>query len=289
MKLLYGDAAARKVSERIAEAVATTTALKAVPPDRRVDGMLASVLLDYSLWVFDVDSSESAGAKCLVPTSGAGRWLLIGGSGGGGAGLAPVRGVVAANVADLTAFTVASNDGLTYAEGDRVALVKQTTAAQCGIYVVGPVASTTAPLTRSDDFPSGAAIVNGTKFEVSEGTLYAGSTWKAMCTGACVVGTDDPLFYPRIVKAKITLAGGSSLYALGATEGLWLFSATKSVAQATLNTPAGTLGTWGLGCPSTNRTAGKVGTAALRVQSFDAAGTAAGADTSTVDVLVVNW
>ncbi|MFI0434026.1 MAG: hypothetical protein ACH36H_12910, partial [Candidatus Nanopelagicales bacterium] len=50
-----------------------------------------------------------------------------------------VRGVVYSNVASLAAFTVASNDGLTYTEGQRVLLANQTTAAQNGIYVVGAV------------------------------------------------------------------------------------------------------------------------------------------------------
>ena len=37
MKLNYGDSAAQKVSERIGEPVATLTAMKAIPADRRVD------------------------------------------------------------------------------------------------------------------------------------------------------------------------------------------------------------------------------------------------------------
>lgn len=203
-----------------------------------------------------------------------------------------VRGVCSANMS-LTAFVGVAGgtpqDGVTYVQGDRVLLANQTTAADCGIYVVGAVAAGTAPLTRASDFAAGASITPGTRISVQEGTIFGGSDWKALCTGAKVVGTDDPLFYPKTCKATVTLAGGSSLYALGATEGLFLFSTTKSNVQATMNTPGGTLGTYGLGCPSANRVAGKSGTAAVRVQSFVDAGTAATADTSTVDVLVTNW
>lgn len=125
------------------------------------------------------------------------------------AGTRAVRGVVTANVADLTAFTVAGNDGLTYVAGQRVLLVGQSTGAQSGIYVVGTVATGTAPLTRALDFAAGAAIVNGMPVEVSEGTKWSGSTWKAFCTGACVVATDDPLFYPRVDKGHGALATGT--------------------------------------------------------------------------------
>src|SRR5262245_50683244 len=62
-----------------------------------------------------------------------------------------VRGVVDADVADLEAFTVAGNDGLTYAEGQRVFLAAQSTGAQIGIYVVGAVDAGVAPLTRALD------------------------------------------------------------------------------------------------------------------------------------------
>lgn len=197
------------------------------------------------------------------------------------------RGVVAANIEDLGAFTVAGNDGLTYAAGERVLLVNQTTAAQNGLYVVGTVDTGVAPLTRADDMADGAAILNGRVVEISEGTLYAGSSWKAMCTDAKVVGTDDPLFYPRNCKATVTLAAGTKT--LGATEGLWLFSTTKSSVQVSLNTPDTVTSTVQYQCAVAGRTAGKVGTAALTVQANVAAGTINAADVSSLDVLVDNW
>lgn len=276
-KLTYGDTAAREVSGRIAEA-GTLAEIKAVPATNRADKMLA--LVGGWLYRFLASSADASG---VAPDAGTGKWMAV---------YAPtraVRGVVFANVADLAAFTVASNDGLTYVEGQRVLLANQTTAAQNGIYVVGAVTTGAAPLTRANDFLAGDAIVNGTVVEVSEGTIFAGSTWKAMCTGAKVVATDDPVFYPKTCKARVTLAGGTSIYALGSTEGLFLFSTTKSQVNFDYVTYAGTIGTAGLAAPVSARTAGKSGTAALTVGAFNEDKGAAGGDTSTVDVVVTNW
>lgn len=202
-----------------------------------------------------------------------------------------VRGVVTANIADLAAFTVASNDGLTYVAGERVLLVGQTTAAQCGIYVVGTVATGTAPLTRAADMPAAMAVTNGMVVEVSEGTIWRGSSWKAMCTGAAVVGTNDPLFYPRHWMKTVTLSSGTYLAgAGGGGEPVFLFSTTTSSVQATRNTAGGTLtNTTHHFCPVASRIAGKAGTAAVSVTASVAAGTVNTADTSTVDLMVTNW
>lgn len=198
-----------------------------------------------------------------------------------------VRGVVASNVADLAAFTVAGNDGLTFVEGDRVLLALQTTAAQCGIYVVGPVAGGTAKLSRAPDMAALTDIENGREVDVSEGTLYAGTTWRAMCTGAKVVGTDDPLFYPKVVRIPaVALVAGTKT--LNATQGVWLFSASKSTVHVTVNTPNTVTSTVQYQAAAAGRTAGKVGTAAVVVQANVAAGTINTADVSTLDVTIVN-
>lgn len=200
-----------------------------------------------------------------------------------------VRGVVYSNVADLTAFTVAATD-LTFVAGDMLLLANQTTAAQCGLYVVGTVGGGTALLVRIDSLPAGAPYVNGTEIAISEGTLFAGSKWVAMCTGSKVVGTDDPLFYPRICKATVTLSSGT--YSLGATEGLFLWSLTTSMVSATRQTAGGTLtSTTHYYAPSASsgRVAGKSGTGVVTVKASVAAGTVNAADTSTIDVVVFNF
>lgn len=204
---------------------------------------------------------------------------------------ANVRGVCFANMSISAFVGVAggtAQDGVTYVAGDRVLLANQTTAAQCGIYSVGTVAAGTAPLTRVDDMFTGAAYLNGFVVQISEGTLFAGSEWKAMCTGAKVVGTDDPLFYPKQCRGILTLSSGT--YSLGATEGLFLFSATRSTISAGYNTAGGTVtSTIGWRCASAGRTAGKSGTGAATIIATVAAGTINTADNSTMDWVCNNW
>ena len=205
--------------------------------------------------------------------------------------VAPVRGVVTSDVADLAAFTVASNDGLTYAAGERVLLAAQTTAAQCGIYVVGTVASGTAPLTRAADQFTGSSYVPGSVVEVSEGTIWRGSTWKVMATGVKIVGTNDPLYYPRKWSKTVTLSSGTyTAGAGGGSEPVFMYSTTTSAVQFTRNTAGGTLTlTTHYFCPVASRIAGKAGTAAVNVTASVAAGTINAADNSTGDLIVINW
>jgi hypothetical protein len=191
----------------------------------------------------------------------------------------------------LSAFTVATNtDGITYVAGDIVLLTAQTTAAENGPYVVGTVA-TTAPLTRPDWWPVGGAIQQGIVIDVGgEGTLFGGSQWKAMCAKSKVIGTHDPVLYPRVCKATVHLSSGT--YALGSTEGLFLYSTTTSIIQATRQTAGGTLtNTTHYYCPSaaSARVAGVSGVAVATVNASVAAGTINTADTSFMDVLVTNW
>jgi len=209
----------------------------------------------------------------------------------GGAMVRQARGAVFANVASLASFTVASNDGITYVAGDIVLLAAQTTAAQNGPYVVGTVSSGTAPLTRPDWFAAGSTIQPGLIIAMSgDGTIFGGSQWKALCAKAKVVDTDDPTFYPQFCKARVTLSSGT--YALGATEGLFLYSLTKSNVQATRETAGGTLtNTTHYYCPSASsaRVAGVSGVAVVTVNASVAAGTLNNADNSVINVLVTNW
>lgn len=78
MKILYGDLAARLVSERYAAPVATLTELKGIPADRRVHGMQVLVLADGVRWRFH-STSVLTGDDLLVvaPTAGSGVWLRL--------------------------------------------------------------------------------------------------------------------------------------------------------------------------------------------------------------------
>lgn len=134
-----------------------------------------------------------------------------------------VRGVVVANVADLEAFTVASNDGLTYAAGQVVLLVNQTDATEDGPYVVGTVAAGVAPLTRPSWWADGSVQAPGAEFRANEGTSWKGTVWYATLAGAVTVGTSEPDFYPRRHSATTSamVAGVATLntlwYRSGAT------------------------------------------------------------------------
>lgn len=203
------------------------------------------------------------------------------------------RGVCITNMS-ITAFVGVAGgtaqNGVTYVAGDYVLLAAQTTAAECGLYQVGTVAGGVAPLTRIPALQTGTTYVNGATVEVSnECTLLGGSSWKAMCTGTVVVGTGDPLFYPRVCKGVLTLAAGT--YTLGAAEGLFLFSVAKSAADFSMNTPGGTVTSTvgGYGSNAAGRVAGKSGAASAIVIARVAAGTIDVANTSTVDWNFTNW
>jgi hypothetical protein len=184
-----------------------------------------------------------------------------------------VRGVVTSNIADLNAFTVATHDGLTFIEGDRVLLAKQTTASQDGPYVVGVVGGGTAPLTRAADWPAAAVLPAGSMVRVTEGTAFRNSTWFASLAGAITVGTSSPAFYPERVKGttEAMTAGAVSV------ANTWILSATTSVVQLTPKTPGGTAGVLSYGTLTAGAGSG----------AFDIASSEAG-DTATVSYTIEN-
>lgn len=199
------------------------------------------------------------------------------------AGMGPrqARGAVTANVASLAAFTV-SQDGVTYVAGDIVLLVGQTTKSQNGLYVVGTVAGT-APLTRSVDFATGTAIPGGAIIEVSEGTLFAQTTWKLTTAGGIVaVDTTAHDWYPRFVSSSRVLVAGTVTIS-----DIPLLSATKSMVSYNRTTPNTTAST--IIYSASTMTPGVVGTASIVFQAQVAAGTINAADISTLNVSVTNW
>lgn len=185
------------------------------------------------------------------------------------------RGVVTSNVADLSAFTVAGNDGLTYSAGQIVLLAKQTTGTQDGPYVVGTVGGGTAALTRPSWWAAASIQPAEVEFVINEGTSWKHSRWFASATGAITVGTTAPAFCPRQQK------GTSS--ALSGTPGTITISnvfllATTSNIQLTPNTPGGTPGI--LSAPVGSRSAA-LGTGQFVINS-------SANDTATVDWLITN-
>jgi hypothetical protein len=206
---------------------------------------------------------------------------------GGGAGASAAvqvtaRNVVPSNVASLSAFTVAGNDGITNVANDIVLLAAQTTGPQNGIYQVGTVTAGAAPLTRVAPLGAGGSFSASTiVLEISAGTVFANSEWKNTATG--VVGTNDPAFYPAVVTQQVTLAAGIS-----AVTNVPILSATKTQFVESRITAGGTVATTVAYNP-TAITAGPLGTATATIQAQVAAGTIQNADTSTLNVSIINF
>lgn len=188
---------------------------------------------------------------------------------------------------------IGAQDGVTLAVGDVVLLAedKAAEAKDAGPYVVTALGGASAKfvLTRCDWWATGATLQQGSIIEIGgEGTLFGGSSWKCFAAAAKVVDTDAPVLWPSVVKATVTLVAGA--YTLGAAEGLFLRSTTKSQVTITRNTAnTSTATTGGYSAPVASRTAGVGGTGAVLVRAEVAAGTLNNADISTLDVVITNW
>ncbi len=212
-------------------------------------------------------------------------------SGANFSGVRYVRGVVtsAQTLATFTSVTAGTIvDGVTYVAGDRVLLVGQATKSQNGIYVVGTVSAGSAPLTRPTDFATGSVLAAGCMVEVSEGTLFAGSTWKITTAGAITVGTTSFDMYPRQVVQSVVLVAGTKTLAT-----VPLLSATKTavlINRTVANTCTLTVGGYHPTVGGANGiTPGIVGTASLVIEACVGAGTISASDVSTVAVTIVNF
>jgi len=187
----------------------------------------------------------------------------------------------------LTASAVgalATIDGVAPAVGNRVLLVAGAAGADNGIYTVTALGGAGAKfvLTRAADFAQGY-VLPGQICEVTEGALYALSTWKLVTLGPIVVGTTALSFYPRSVTQLVTLIAGAATVAnvpiLSATNSQFVF------ARITPNTTASTVN-YGLAAAPTP---GLVGTATLALNAQLAAGTLNNADISAGNFTVQNW
>ncbi len=200
---------------------------------------------------------------------------------------AVARNVVNGDVADLTAYTVASNaavnDATLNVAGDYVLLVAQSTASQNGLYVVGTVAIGVAPLTRVSPMPAGYVFVSG-EFEINvrSGTIFANTKWFNSAGGT--MGTNTPAFMPESVTVSQVLTSGTAT----AISSIPLLSATKSNILYTRTATGGTL-TLTVGYQTVPApTPGAIGAASIVPMAVVAAGTVQNLDTSTLLVTVIN-
>lgn len=188
------------------------------------------------------------------------------------------------NVSDLTAFTVASNDGITYVAGDQVLLYAQTAAKDNGPYVVGAVSGGTAALTRPDWWPTGATMPAGTVIRLEgEGTLFGATQWKVCAASAAiVVGTDSAAIFPGYVGQQTTLNSGTK-----ALNNVPILSATKTTAIVDLVTSTSNTST--VFYTASAFTASTTGAGTVNLWALLAGGFHATGDGSTLNVGIVNW
>lgn len=206
--------------------------------------------------------------------------------------LRQARNCVVSNVASLAAFTItaaALNDNVSGGNvaGDYVLLVAQTTPAQNGLYKVGTVVSTTAPLTRAEDWITGQ-VFEGREVKITAGTLFARSTWAVDTVGAIVVDTTSVTLFPDKVTQSVVLVAGTATIT-----NVPIRSTTTTqvlMQRTTANTSTATTGGY---CPTTaganSLTAGALGTGQVVIQATIAAGTINNADISTLAVTIQNW
>lgn len=208
------------------------------------------------------------------------------------------RKVRVATAASLAAYTAASGvltanangamatvDGVSLAVGDRLLLTTGAAAADNGIYTVTSLGGVSAKyvLTRAADWGTSGVVSSGDLIDVTEGTLYANTTWKLTTTGAITVGTTALSFYPREVIQSITLAAGTVT-----VTNVPILSATKTGFVFNRITPGSTTTTIMYG-PSAAPTPGLVGTASLTWIAQVAAGTIQNTDTSVGNLTIINW
>lgn len=194
----------------------------------------------------------------------------------------------AGNVTSLAAFTVAGNDGVTNVAGDVIILDTQTTAAQNGPYVVGAVATGTAPLTRPDWWASGSTVKTGLSIRIGgEGTVFKNTRWVAMLAAdSFVVDTTDPKLYPDFVSGATQLTSGTFTIST-----VPVFSGNSNVILERKVASGSTLTVGGYHPTSAGAdgvTTGVRGTAAVIVQACVGAGTINTADGSTLHWTITN-
>lgn len=119
-----------------------------------------------------------------------------------------VRCVGAAGNVNLATIGLGVVDGVTVLAGDRVLLTTQTSGPANGVYIASAGTWALAP-----DYVQGQ-VKSGQVFEASEGTTFAGSSWKLTTAqvsvgGYITVGTTTPAFYPRVSQSTGTLVNGS--------------------------------------------------------------------------------
>lgn len=109
------------------------------------------------------------------------------------AGMRDLKDAVrAASTGDVSISSMpATIDGVTLLSGDRVALIKQTTGSENGIYIFNGVG---VAATRSSDADENAEVTQGLSFDVVEGLVNGQKRYLLTTSGTIVVGTTSLTF-----------------------------------------------------------------------------------------------
>jgi hypothetical protein len=172
-------------------------------------------------------------------------------------------------------------DGITNVVGD-VVFIPANTANLVGFFDSGPWVITSLggagskwTLQRPDWFTTGGAVIQGLDLAIGgEGTAWAGNTWRSFAASGQIIGTNDPVFYPRF-QAVTTAAMVAGVSAANST----LFVCARAQYSPIPVTPGGSQGILRMSTTTT----GYPGTSSLVVTS------SSNTDTSTVKIQVWNF
>jgi hypothetical protein len=134
-----------------------------------------------------------------------------------------------ATTANITLSGLQTVDGVSLSAADRVAVWKQTTQSENGIYLAASGA-----WTRATDANTSLLVTSGMQVQVASGTLYGGRTLKLITADPIVLGTTGLTFELQPQTLAEVLAKGNST---GATNIIW---SDSQYAQFGTTNPAST-------------------------------------------------
>lgn len=188
---------------------------------------------------------------------------------------------------------IGAQDGVTLAAGDililRIDCTNLAALSDAGPYVVTALGGASARyvLTRPSWWFTGTAIPSGKSIDVSEGTLFNGTSWRTSAVKGKIVDTDDPILFPKSVTLQVTMNGASpSLFTITTVP---MRSATKSNAIAMYaggGTPAATTLAYQPGVITPSTTLGAA--SSVTISAVKAQMVGVNTDTALVNVTLVN-
>ncbi len=138
----------------------------------------------------------------------------------------PVRVLTTSNV-NISNPGTSTFDGVSLSNGDRIALVGQTTGSENGIYVFAGSASA---MSRASDADTSAEVRSGLAFWVNEGTANGDTAWVLTTNDPITLGTTSLTFVQFSGLGQIT--AGAGLTKTGNTIDVGTASSSRIVVNA---------------------------------------------------------